>query len=340
MKILHFLHTYGETNGVSYYVQNMVSNMPRQVEHKVISAKGRSLPFFSSLKIPTVEFFEALGSDFDIIHVHAYGNFFSFFGAIVSCIRNKPLVWSIYGYPRLTGPRKLIYYAYRYLMAPLIFWRACAITSVSHDAIDILKKETGKAVEFIPSGIDLDFFKNKDSYRRQENVCFVGRLDPDKQVFRLLECKSFPLLFLGPDEDNTKKKLEAEAKKLGRNASFLEAQRSQVPSIYESCRYVVLPSKYEGFPLTMLESLAMERPFIATDAGEVKSVLSSIFGSSAGRFMLGADLEQTIQGLEKSDLTSQMTDARTRLADYSWKKISERIAKIYSKAMPDNISKS
>ena len=330
MKVLHFTHTYQESNGVANYVENLVKNTPPAYSCQVISSKGHSLPFFSSLKIPVGEFWTALNSDFDVIHIHAYGNFFSFFGALVSIIKRKPMVWSIYGYTYITGWRKGMYYVYRYLMAPLIFWRAGAIAAVSHDAISKLRAETKKEILFIPSGVDLDFFKPSGSYREQKNVCFVGRLDDDKQPERLLECKDRPLLFMGRDEDGKKERLKAAAESQKLDAKFIEVSREEVPGIYSSCRYVVLPSKYEGFPLTMLESLAMERPFIATDVGEVKSTLAGLF-REPDEFILGNDLGKTIESLEKKNLEPEMKAARRKLEQYSWASIAKRTAELYEK---------
>ncbi|HQT44694.1 MAG TPA: glycosyltransferase family 4 protein, partial [Candidatus Micrarchaeota archaeon] len=291
------------------------------------------LPLFSSLKLPASEFFKAMACDFDIVHIHGYGNFHSFFGAILSIVKNKPLVWTIHGYPRIHGARRAFYYVYRYLMAPLIFLKAKKIISVSTNAMPILRKETRKEIYFIPNGVDLGKFHPRSGYRRAKFACYVGRLDPDKGVFRMLECKSLPVKFIGPDEDGTKASLIAEAKKHGMKAPvFEESGFDGMPAAYESCRYVVLPSKYEGFPMSMLESLAMERPFICTDVGEVKATLSNLLDEPS-QYILEGNLESKLAALEKKDLSGALKRARENLATYSWDSIAKRTSEIYLDAL-------
>ncbi|VVC02174.1 D-inositol-3-phosphate glycosyltransferase [uncultured archaeon] len=328
MRVLLFVHTYREKNGIASHVQNLARSMPKGVQCEVISGGAFSLPFFSGLKFPLSETWKALASDFDVMHIHGYGNFFSFFGAIVAALKGKPLVWTVHGYPRIIGARRLFYYVYRYLMAPFIFWKACRIISVSHDAKKLLEKETAKRIEMMPNGVDLRLFRPGQPYRKQKYAAYVGRLDPDKGVMRMLECSSLPILFIGPDEGGTKEKLRAEAKRLGRHATFEEVPLERMPSAYEKCRYVILPSKYEGFPMTLLESVAMERPFISTDVGEVKATLAALFGRPE-KFILQGSLQQKISQLEKEDLSSEMKSARKKAEKYSWGSIAARMAAIY-----------
>jgi glycosyltransferase involved in cell wall biosynthesis len=266
--------------------------------------------------------------DFDVMHVHGYGNFFSFFGALVCAIRGKPLVWTVHGYPRIKGPRRMLYYAYRYLMAPLIFWKADRIISVSSEAVQIMGRETAKKIEVIPNGIDTSLFSPKGSYRKQKLACFVGRLDSDKGIFSMLGLSSLPLLFIGPDEDGNREKLRFEAKRLGRKAQFLELDYQKMPSAYEKCRYVVLPSKYEGFPLTLLESVSMERPFVSNDVGEVRKTMASL-GMDAQKYMLEESIGAKLSQLEKEDLSGELRGARKKLAAYSWKAVCSKVCSVY-----------
>jgi len=333
MKVLQFVHTYGEKNGISLHVKNLASAMPSGVRVQVIAGSGAGLPLFSSLRLPTLELWQALRSDFDVIHVHGYGNFYSFFGAAVSFLRGKPLVWTIHGYPRIGGARKLMYYVYRYLMAPFIFWRAARIISVSDDVVPLLRKETRKQILVLPNGVDLLLFKPKAGYRKARCACFVGRLDPDKGAERLLECGSMPLLFIGPDEGGERQRLEEKAERLGRKAEFAEVSYERMPREYEKCRYVVLPSKYEGFPLTLLESVAMGRPFISTDVGQVKEVMGKL-GLAPERFLLRGNVGEKLSALEKQDLSGQMKKARARLKQYSWQSVTAKVAAIYRQVSP------
>jgi glycosyltransferase involved in cell wall biosynthesis len=59
-----------------------------------------------------------------------------------------------------------------------------------------------------------------------------------------------------------------------RNIKFLGYQRN-VHGFYKICDCCVLPSRFAGesFPLTLIESIQVGRPVIATDIGEIKNIL-------------------------------------------------------------------
>ncbi len=328
MKVLYFVHTFGEQNGIANHVARLAENLPAGVKSEVIAGSGKGLPFFSSLRLPVGECWHAIFSGFDLMHIHGYGNFHSFFGALVCALRRKPLVWTIHGYPRVHGARKAAYYAYRYLMAPFIFWKAARIISVSSDILPLLEKETSKKILVMPNGVDLELFKPGKNYRKARFLGFVGRLDSDKGASRLLECRTLQLLFVGPDEDGNKAKIESAAKKMGVDAEFVQVPYGKMPQEYEKCRYVALPSKYEGFPLTLLEAIAMERPFICTDVGENRRVLSELF-QKPDKYILTGSIDERIAELEKQDLTLELARARAGLKKYSWKAIAACVAGLY-----------
>ncbi len=332
MKVLFFMHTFGEKNGIAMHAGQLIGHFPKDVKVRVMHGGGFQFPLFSSLKLPLGSFFKALSGDFDLVHIHGYGNFHSFFGAWVAILKGKPLVWTIHGYPQIRGMRRIFYYFYRYLMAPFIFLKAGKIITVSTNVITLLQKETRKEITFIPNGIDLERFSPKSGYKDAKYACYVGRLDPDKGVFRMLECKSLPVKFIGPDEDGTKSALAAEARKQGMEATFEEVSFDGMPAAYESCRYVALPSRYEGFPMSMLESIAMGRPFLCTDVGEVKATLSNLF-DNPNDYIIEGNVEARISALEKTDLSQLLKSARAKLSQYSWDSIAKKTVEIYRQAL-------
>jgi glycosyltransferase involved in cell wall biosynthesis len=217
-------------------------------------------------------------------------------------------------------------------MAPLIFWKAARIISVSSDILPLLRRETGKGIDVLPNGIDLGLFSPKSAYTSAKCVCYVGRLDSDKGVFDMLSCTRFPLLFIGPDEDGNREKLAGRAKRRGVEAEFIQVPYQKMPSAYGRCRYVVLPSKYEGFPLTLLESIAMGRPFVSTDVGQVKEVMGRL-GLSPEKFILGHSIDEKIASLERKNMKKELAAARRKLEAYSWKKVAQKTAGIYRAAL-------
>ena len=97
-----------------------------------------------------------------------------------------------------------------------------------------------------------------------------ARLHSQKGHMYLLEAAAlvpdalFVLAGDGPERD----RLEAFARRLGieGRVRFL-GHRRDIPQLLASCDLFVLPSLYEGLPVTVLEAMAAGKPVVATDIG-------------------------------------------------------------------------
>jgi glycosyltransferase involved in cell wall biosynthesis len=123
----------------------------------------------------------------------------------------------------------------------------------------------------------------------------------------------------------------------GRLKHIKKSTHDKVPLVYAKCRYVILPSKYEGFPLVMLEALACQRPFIASAAGEMPIVLRQLFGKKKWKkYMLEPTrgIEDVLLELEKHDLQPELEAARKIIKQkFSWKIVASKTFEIYKKAI-------
>jgi len=149
------------------------------------------------------------------------------------------------------------------------------------------------SVNVIPSGVDLDQFRplDHDVARKRIGVVdkklilFVGRLDPLKGIDLLLRAVSLledddniQLCIVGGDLEN-----DPEAKRLSNLTQALGLSdkvrfeglvpHEELPWYYNAAAVSVVPSYYESFGLTVLESLACGTPVIASRVGGIPSLV-------------------------------------------------------------------
>lgn len=323
MKVLFFIHTYyPNKDGIALHCYNLVNNMKKKGIDIIIAYPKHPIrmPGFSSIIIPDLSsIITLLFSDYDIVHVHGYGNLHSLLGAMVGIIRGKKVVWTVHGIPY----KHKLFNIYNAIAIHLL--RRAKVISVSRSIEQIHKK-----YYLIPNGIDLERFKCNVSYKEQNYATYVGRLDRDKGIERLLKEYKGNIMVVGRDEDGYKEELKRMA---GSNVVFKEVEYEKIVDIYCNSKYIVLPSRYEGFPLIMLESLACERPFIATSVGEIPDFLRSVFGEEYVKYIIDTDISQVLERLDKLDLNHELRKAREMLKKYSWENIADSTIEVYKDAL-------
>jgi len=158
------------------------------------------------------------------------------------------------------------------------------IVAVSQAAKDFLVRGKRLPVEkivVVPNGRDLSRFQpgcGGAEARRELRLTpespilgIVGRLEEQKGHRYALEAfarvvQDFPdakLLIVG--EGSLRHALERQARELGVRESILfTGFRHDMPRLLDAIDIVVLPSLYEGMPLTAIEAAAMAKPVVAT----------------------------------------------------------------------------
>lgn len=141
------------------------------------------------------------------------------------------------------------------------------------------------AMVFPGEGVNLDFFKFSpiDEHKESISFLFIGRLIKDKGILELMEaCKQlknnhipFKCTVIAPYDSYNPTSLQTmdlnEFQKIGINyLSFVEDVRPYI----KACDVFVLPSYSEGLPRVILESMAIGRAVITTDAHGCKELVS------------------------------------------------------------------
>jgi glycosyltransferase involved in cell wall biosynthesis len=181
-----------------------------------------------------------------------------------------------------------------------------------HDICKKYRVARDEKVRVIRLGFDLSAFtgcaENKDVVRegslfndsqKKFSVGAVGRLTHVKNHTLLLKAvkllkdrqklRLFKFFIIGDGELRTQLEDEARNLRVSEDIVFTGWQRDMA-SIYRALDAVVLTSRNEGTPVTLIEAMAAARPVVATEVGGVRDVLGAIEGKNLDvGFHLGAN---------------------------------------------------
>ncbi len=136
-------------------------------------------------------------------------------------------------------------------------------------------------VTVIHNPVDTSFFEVNES--DDQYALSIGRLEDEKGFDLLLDAvKNIPAIKLKIVGTGSRRKaLEKQAKEnqLGDKVEFLgELDRVGVRNAIMSCKFLVLPSKYETFGNVLLEAMSCGKPVVATKCGGPEEIVSSQTG--------------------------------------------------------------
>lgn len=149
------------------------------------------------------------------------------------------------------------------------------IIAVSSEIADECKKRGAKNIIKILPGIDTDFFYPQKGIKSNDDILFIGTVRKHKGADLLIEafCKISPfvkgnLILVGK---NLLKKVKSNPR-----IKFMGVQNKLVVR-EKICRakMVVLPSKSEGLPLSILEAMACGKPALVTRTGELQNLITN-----------------------------------------------------------------
>lgn len=173
-----------------------------------------------------------------------------------------------------------------------------------------LRRATGfgiapKKIDFVKNVVEAGPDDGKVKPENSLNILFVGRLVPLKRpelfvrAASLLEKRlaGYKLNFTVVGDGELRTELENLAKnlELKRNRVLFLGWRDDVGEIYRQADILVLTSRYEGTPNTLLEAMAYGLPVVAFNVGGVAAILDE----TRGILVDSGDEENLVQAVEK-----------------------------------------
>jgi glycosyltransferase involved in cell wall biosynthesis len=282
---------------------------------------------------------DIVNCDCDIIHVHSYYLLMYDFVALAKKLNNKPLIAHYHG-----GDPSMLLFPLRTLKRITLHLadKIIAVNKAERQRLIMYWKLPHEKVVYLPNGVDTNLFKPLNGVEKEDNVVlFVGNLIPGKGLEILIpafiKCKQYvkdlKLWIVG--DGYLRPKLEEKVKALGLSESikFLgRINHEQLSHIYNRASVTILPSRKEGFPLVLVESMACGTPVIATiNEGSVDIISSGVDGLLVPQNNI-VELSRAICKIVlDTDLRKKMGEnARKKVVEhFSWEKIGRHLNMLY-----------
>ena len=185
-------------------------------------------------------------------------------------------------------------------------------------------------------------------------ILFVGRIEPLKGIEQLLRAMPYlqnengqepRLVIVGGDEHSQDEvaRLQELSRDLQIEGSVIfpgAIKQERLPYFYSAADVCAVPSYYESFGLVALESLACGTPVVATDVGDLKSVIRQgetgyVVTDNTHRHL--ADKIALLLSRPSSDTTSALS-IRASVTKFSWENIAEAISREFQQVLDNHLA--
>jgi glycosyltransferase involved in cell wall biosynthesis len=242
-----------------------------------------------------------------------------------------------------------ILYPFVRLFEKVSLARSKHIIAVSNYVRDQLITEYGykEKITVIPNGIDINVFKpSKKKNNRKEKVLFTGQIIARKGVQFIIKAmpqvlKEHPdtvLVLAGTGNSGPYRRMLQDMKIPQRNFEFCSVDYQDMPQLYNQADIFVFPSLVESFPMSVLEAMACGLPAVASDVGDMPSLIKEgITGFMINKGDYNALANRINLLLDDVTLRTEMSqNARDLVVEnYSAEIMGERTLKVYHQVLND-----
>ena len=192
------------------------------------------------------------------------------------------------------------------------------------DLVDVYRTEPEKIV-VTPNGVD-PVFSPGPNRGPGDYLLFVGAVQARKDPLAAVEAAAsagLPLVVAGPEKDAA---LVRELRARGADVRGY-VSRDELVELYRGAAALVLPSRYEGFGLPVLEAMSSGTPVVATDDAALREVAGEA-AVYAPRERLGAAVRQAVADRERL-----VAAGFVRAALFTWAATARRTLEVYREVL-------
>lgn len=218
--------------------------------------------------------------EIDIVHTHLYVMQYAIPAAIIAGVKIRIHTVHNIASKEVEGYRKcLSYLFYKYFnVIPVSISPIVQETVVSQ--YHLFKQQT----PIVYNGSDLSRCIEKKNYQASEpfRILHIGRFNPQKNhsviiaAAEILKNEGYKIrvTLVGGAGDEEERKLEVKKRGL-ENEIIFKGLQSNVYPFYEEADCFILPSIYEGMPVTLVEAMGCGMPIVASAVGGVPDMIDN-----------------------------------------------------------------
>ncbi len=205
--------------------------------------------------------------------------------------------------------------------------RAAHVIAVSErtkrDLLDLYRIQENR-ITVVPHGVDPAFRPGEEG--GQDYLLFVGAIQPRKDPLAAVAAAAevgLPLVVAGPQRE------PALARELARRGADLRGyvEKEELARLYRGAAALVLPSRYEGFGLPVLEAMACGTPVVAAGDPAMREV-----GGDAAVYAEPGGLVEAIR-TAIADRDRLVAAGLERASLYSWGEAARRTVAVYREVL-------
>ena len=205
-----------------------------------------------------------------------------------------------------------------------------------------------RRISVIPCGVNIELFRPMDiqmakqqiGFNDSKIILFVGRIEPLKGIDHLLRAithlpngQRLRLVIIGGDEHSRSEmeRLQQMSRDLHieDSVTFLGLiEHERLPYFYNAADVCVIPSYYESFGLVALESMACGTPVVATNVGDLKSIIqqgeTGYVVTENAPYHLASKIALI---LSKSSPSTDALSIRASVTRFSWPNIAQKMTR-------------
>ncbi|WP_265112365.1 glycosyltransferase family 4 protein [Halosolutus halophilus] len=280
---------------------------------------------------PGVARYLSNAAKFDVVHAHSHLYFSTNLAALKTAIGDVPLAVTNHGLYSQNAP-EWVFDLYLRSLGRWTFNRADVVFCYTEtDKERIRELGVSSRIEVVSNGIDTDRFtpdgpESESIDHDGPVVLFVGRFVEGKRPTDALRAvarvrETFPDVELHFCGDGP---LRGELESIARDHGLRDSVRfhgqvpyDEMPEVYRSSDVLVLPSRSEGVPRTVLEAMATGTPVVTSDLDQITTLVGDV-----GRTVQVGQPDRFAMAIERELTETLETSPRSviRKGGYDWQR--------------------